>query len=132
MDLLSIIKLYPKVSGLLIGFAIGLGTYTLSSVLCAGQAPCSGSYSFALFLGAAVVGLYCGFSYTHGFWRFLTIGLVTLLTWFAQDKASIRGLIDPSGASILSYVVSFGLLTLVYAGAIELLTKGQDETKGNG
>lgn len=130
MDLLSLIKLYPKISGLLIGFAIGLGTYTVSSVLCAGQASCSGPYSFALFLGSAVVGLYCGL-YTSGFWRFFTISVVTLLTWFAQDKASIRGLIDPSGASILSYIISFGLLTLVYAGAIELLTKGRDETKGN-
>lgn len=132
MDLLSLIKLYPKISGLLIGFAIGLITYTVSAVLCAEQDQCAEPYSFALFLGSALVGLYCGFSYTRGFWRFLTIGIVTLLTWFAQDKASIRGLVDPSGASILSYIISFGLLTLVYAGAIELLTKGRDETKGNG
>jgi hypothetical protein len=131
MDLLSLIKLYPKISGLLIGFAIGLGTYTVSAVLCAGQASCVRPYSFALFLGSAVVGLYCGL-YTRGLWRLLTISIVTLLTWYAQDKASIRGLIDPSGASILSYIISFGLLTLVYAGAIEILTKGRDETKGNG
>ena len=126
MDLLSLIKLYPKVSGLLIGFAIGLGTYTVSTVLCAGQVACTELYSFALFLGSALVGLYCGL-YTSGFWRFLTIGSVTLLTWVAQAKASIRGLIDPSGASMLSYVISFGLLTLIYASAIELLTKGRDQ-----
>ena len=131
MDLLSLIKLYPKISGLLIGFAVGLGTHTVSSVLCAGQDPCSGPYSFALFLGSAVVGLYCG-SYTSGFWRFFTIGAITLLTWFAQDKAGIRGPIDKIlDASILSYVISFGLLTLVYSSAIELLTSGRDKTKGN-
>lgn len=131
MDLLSLIKLYPKISGLLIGFAIGLITHTVSGTLCAEKDSCGDPYFFALFLGSALVGLYCGFSYTRGFWRFLTIGIVTLLTWLAQNN-SIRGLIDPSGASALSYIISFGLLTLVYAGAIELLTKGRDETKGNG
>ena len=131
MDLMSFIKLYPKISGLLVGFAIGLGTYTVSATLCAKQVACQGPYHFALFLGSALVGLYCGL-YTSGLWRFLTIGIVTFLTWYAQDKASIRGLIDPSGGSILSYIISFGLLTLIYATAIELLTKGRDETKGNG
>jgi hypothetical protein len=130
MDLLSLIKLYPKISGLLIGFAIGLITHSVSGTLCAEQDPCREPYFLALFLGSALVGLYCGLSYTRGFWRFLTIGIVTLLTWLAQNNR-IREPIDPSGASELSYIISFGLLTLIYAGAIELLTKGRDETKGN-
>ena len=57
MDLMSLIKLYPKSSGLLIGFAIGLGTYTASATLCAKQVACKGPYSLALFLGSALVGL---------------------------------------------------------------------------
>lgn len=130
MDLLGLIKLYPKLSGLFVGAAIGLGTCTVSRELCAKENPCEGNYFLALFLGSALVGLYCGL-YTRGFWRFVTIGIVTLLTWYAQARTSIRGMIDPEGASELSYIISFGLLTLIYATAIELLAKGRgDETKG--
>lgn len=144
MDFLSLIKLYPKVSGLLVGFAIGAVTYTVSSEFCAGTTECNSPYRNALLLGSALVGLYC-VVYAFAPRKLASIGslavggVVTLLTYLAQVRHGIRGVFDPKnasdpsdGTSLLYYVISFGVLTLIYAGALEVLTKERTRKKGSG
>lgn len=126
MDFLSVLKLYPKRTSFFVGAAIGLATYTISSSLCAFQDPCKEYYFFALLIGSATVGLYSGWL-VRGFWKVIIIFVSTLLTYFAQANAGLRGVFDPQGDSVWSYILSFGILALIYVVAIEALIKGQDK-----
>lgn len=125
----ELLKLYPNQTGFFVGTAIGLGTYIVSTSLCAFASGCIDGNPFfplATFLGSCIVGLYCSWL-VKGKIKFFVGLVVTLLTIFASLASGMRVVFDNllGGENVLSHSVLYGFITLVFAFTINLLNNFQ-------
>ena len=125
----ELLKLYPNKTSFFVGFAIGFGTYILSTSLCVFASGCSNGnpfFPFATFIGSIVVGIYCSWL-VKGKLKFLVGFVLTLLTTFAALKSGMRGYFDNllHGESVLSHSLLYGAITLVFTAAVSLLNKSE-------
>lgn len=126
------LKLYPNRTGFFVGIAIGLGTYILSTSLCALASGCPDGNPFfplATFIGSLAVGVYCAWL-AKGKLKFVVGFVVTLLTLFAALLSGIREVLDRTlgGESFFSHSVLYGVITLVFVYAISLLNNSEAQS----
>lgn len=128
----EILEHYPKRSALSVGFAIGLATNVISRRLCSFDQACveggaNPFYQSALILGAMTVGIY-SLMYVKGRIpiKAITFISVSLLTWLSVGDGGIRSFIPGHPGSPLTYMLAFGLTSLVFVFAIELLNGEED------
>lgn len=127
----EVLKLYPNKTSLFVGIAIGLCTYIVSTSLCVFASGCSNGNPFfplATFLGSLVVGIYCSWL-VKGKLKLLVGFVATLLTIFAVLLSGVRVVFDRllGEESFLSHSLLYGVITLIFAFAISLLNKSQEQ-----
>ncbi|MBD2309673.1 hypothetical protein H6G17_30075 [Chroococcidiopsis sp. FACHB-1243] len=127
----EVLKLYPNKTSLFVGIAIDLCTYIVSTSLCVFASGCSNGNPFfplAAFLESLVVGIYCSWL-VKGKLKLLVGFVVTLLTIFAILLSGVRVVFDRllGGESFLSHSLLYGVITLIFAFAISLLNKSQEQ-----
>lgn len=66
-----------------------------------------------------MVGLYAGW-FVRGFWKLVTIAGITFLTYLAMNSGNLRTLFP---GELFGYIMSYGVITLVYVAAIDLLNQ---------
>ncbi|MEO1123976.1 MAG: hypothetical protein AAFX95_07825 [Cyanobacteria bacterium J06639_16] len=130
--MLEILKHYPKRSSLFVGFAIGLATNVISRRLCGLDQACVDGganpfHQFALILGSVAVGIYSLVYVQSGIpIKTITFISVVLLTWLSVGDGGVRSFIPGDPGSPPTYMLAFGITSLVFIFAIELLAKGKD------
>ncbi len=120
--LIKFVKLFPKkaTKGFFIGLLIGLITWICSSIF-------SGElYYQMLFLGSALVGVYCGLFFRK--WsRIIVIFICTILIFMALTT-NIRNFFGGNEKELLSYILTYGVLCLIFGGGLDTIANWNSDS----